>query len=102
MGIMRYHPLVFHTAAPSNMYCTYFVRLVLLQTRNGVKHREVGLPGTGVCGYGSLRLACPRAWSWAFVGCLQHLLLADEFRDAKVIFSLGTHHKRPLPDLVTL
>lgn len=37
------------------------VRLVpLLQTRNGVKHREVGLPDTGVCGYGSLRLACPR------------------------------------------
>lgn len=39
------------------------------------------------------------AWSWAFVGCLQHLLLADGFLDAREIHLWALIPKDPFPTL---
>lgn len=40
------------------------------------------------------------AWSWAFVGCLQHLLLADGFLDAREIHLWALITKDPFPTLL--
>ncbi|KAH8123321.1 hypothetical protein LI328DRAFT_96225 [Trichoderma asperelloides] len=39
------------------------------------------------------------AWSWAFVGCLQQLLLADGFLDAREIHLWALITKDPFPTL---